>query len=76
MAQTRKVTDAEWDAHKNSITDLYMVHPLTQVKRIMEEKHSFFARSALCPTLLILLTDTLAKASTSGNLSNGASKRI
>jgi hypothetical protein len=76
MAETRKATDAEWNAHKNSITTLYMEHPLAQVKRIMEENHSFSARSALCPTLLILLTDTLAKASTSGNLSNGASKRI
>jgi hypothetical protein len=76
MAKTRKITDTEWDAHKESITALYKVHPLAQVRRIMEENYSFFARFALCPTLLILLTDTLAKASTPGNLINGASKRI
>ena len=72
MVETREITDDEWDAHKSTITALYSEYQLPQVMRIMEETYNFSARYALFPTLLILLTDTLAAANTAGNSNSGA----
>lgn len=58
--KTREITAVEWERQRDIFTQLYLDKPdLTEVRRIMAEKHSFYAKyvkalSYTCLSLVVL----------------------
>jgi hypothetical protein len=73
MPDTRTITDAEWEVHKNVIERLYQNKTLSEVMSLMEQDHGFIAK--LVTQILIIhttdLTQLEGKLNTPGNSSNG-----